>query len=675
MYNKRNNRRKGYSRKPRNQDYMDNIQYGANGHQTGEGNVDNLIATKSLSKLPKSSYSVQADPYDAALPVSAPYPMLAKFNKAVGGSYAGDDNIDGGNVQQYANSTRSKFLAFFDFMKMKISLNYRYMPSRLAQLPTTEGPDGPYVGSGLVDQARQSIAEATSVLQATTFTQMAIYNYAVETDIPMGTARRTAKKYKGKDGVEHTVYLYTDLSDVIYATTRYYQTFLQDVINTLNWHNSFRLKMGTCIRSSWNRETPSLNSLFSLFKKKSWTALVDSVMLALPGEYVDVEWAKQANALALMPSRRSNSITDPVLELQTRLIHPGVFKMWILDSTGEITGNGPFYDDAIDMVKTILTGGTPATQQISVWDALDDINNHLSAEYAMAWARSSDENKLTVETDNAYFNYVKYRLDVLSLCMTTFKTKFNDVREVLDVVSRTGLVTWSKGFRPSITRDTDAALFDNKIVDDVYQMVFSGANNVHIDTHTKRWRTYTLWNMYSGIPEYDSKSGGAFLTFSGKNIDTADDVDYVFKYVPQMFMADETILTSSDTGVVVNTVARDGATAYIKAKVVNGATNVSLARLFPLDSMSNYTIKIPVLYGELDNEHRSTMIKTLTQVFGMGQINGEDTVYIEPDLLAIYDIEINDITNDCIAYARSNAPFKGATQYEGNLGFDTFGRV
>lgn len=137
-YRRNNNNKSNYNKR---QDYMDNYKYERGGNPTEDKDVKNYLSTKALSGLPHSSYSVTADPYTAALPTSEPYPLIARFNKAVGGNFAGVANIDGGNVQQYANSTRSKFLKYFDFMKLKISLNYRYLPSRLEEVPE-ETSDG-----------------------------------------------------------------------------------------------------------------------------------------------------------------------------------------------------------------------------------------------------------------------------------------------------------------------------------------------------------------------------------------------------------------------------------------------------------------------------------------------------------------------------------------------------
>lgn len=176
MYNKY--KHNNYQSRPGRQDYMDNTEYHGVSRPTKEGDVQTYISRKALRDLPKSSYSITTDPYTAALPGSEPYPILARFNRTAGGNYGGVKNIDGGTAQQYANSNRSGFLNCFDFRRLKIAINYRYLPSCMAAKPSTVGPDAGYVGSGLIDQQRQAVAEGTSQLQATTFTNMAIYNYA-----------------------------------------------------------------------------------------------------------------------------------------------------------------------------------------------------------------------------------------------------------------------------------------------------------------------------------------------------------------------------------------------------------------------------------------------------------------------------------------------------------------
>lgn len=672
--------------KPRqgSKDYMSDPQYeGVLKGPTPEGDVQDGLAIKALRDLPKSSYSIQADPYSSALPGSEPYPPLARFNKTVGGSYGGMRNIDGGNAQQYANSVRSKMLAFFDFFRLKLDLNYRYRPMKLNKMPTTTGPDNHYVGYALVDQCRQSISEAVSVLNATTFTQMAINNYVIETDMPLGSAVRKEITVT-ENGKQLKKFVYFKLTDVIYASLTYYQLVLQEILQFINWHNSFRLKMGTAIRSSWNRETPNLNSLFGMFKKKSFTALFDSLCLGLPGEFVDVTWAKQVNMLSLMPSRRSNAFTDPVKELQVRHVHP-TFRMYLAVATSSGTTYERVFDSETDLARDLYAGNLGVLT--SMFDAIDQAEDYLSIEHVMEWARAADPLNIN---DNAYFNYVNNRISAVQSCFTKFKEAFADVRETLEVVSRTGLVTWQKGFRPSVTKDTDAQLFDNMIVDHVYQVVMSGAPSVTINTDTKRWKTYTLWNMYSGIPAFDVMSGGCFITFSGKNIVTSTkvgeqtvdlDPDHVSDYLPIMFYAQKAPSDMAHSTATLYAVSRDGYCVDIDNTEVKMSTSDTLNRLVPLASQDGLMVKLPVMpdkmhkFGgsdeNLDTKHASTIQKTLLDSFQVAADALDQ--FVNPDLIAVYEIEIEDITNESVAYARLTGPFKGSVAYQSKLGFDTFG--
>lgn len=343
-----------------------------------EGSVNTMISEKSLRNLPHSSYSVQADPYDASLPGSKPYPILSRFNRKVGGWYKGLRNIDGGNVQQYANSTLSTMLKYADFVYAKLPVNYRMLPTNMKA--TNPKNDALYTGKNLIDEQRKSISEATSVLSSTTFTQMAIYNFGVVTDMPMGSATTTKKTVDGEENID----VYTNLTDVIYATLTYYQLVLQAGLNVFNWHNAMRLKMGTMIRRSWNRETPTLNALFGLFKKKSFLSFMDSISLSFEGEYLDLDEMKQLNMLTLTPSARSNALTDPVLELAIKINRPQNFKIVLI--TGE-TATTLF--DANELTVDVKSGAA-TTAQKNYFDLIDEVVDLMSAENIMDWAR--DEN-------------------------------------------------------------------------------------------------------------------------------------------------------------------------------------------------------------------------------------------------------------------------------------------
>lgn len=631
--------------------------YGYEGKPEKETKVDTLINAKGMKDLPNSSYSFKADPYQAALPESEPYPIINKFNKVVGGVYGGEKNIDGGNVQQYANSTTSDMLKVFDVFRTSMKVNYRY-------LPITPRSEENYAGKSLIDEMRKSIAEAVSILNSTTFTQLAINNFAIETDLPLGSAETI-----NIGSEESPIYAYSNTTDVIYALSIYYQIFLQEGLSVMNWHNSFRLKQGAAIKNAWDREVPNLNSFFGLMNKKAFLSLLESINLSFEGEYVDTDFMKQLNTLVSIPSRRSNSMTDPILELQAKFNKPSKFKIYVLDNTGKAISSTPFYDDA-DLKLNIKENGS--TVSLSYWDACDKIKDYLSLEATQLWGRINLTPASISETDNARYNQIKAYFDVLIASFTYFKPKWSDFREALDVMTRTGTVSWTKGFRPGIVKETNAELFWNVMIDHIYQMIFSGAPKLSYDDATKRWRTFSLWNMYSGTPEYDMYEGGAFITFSSKGFEGTEGTEQI-EYLPLLFDP-ETI----DNNILCYGVSRDGKEAIISQYKTNIKDNIVLNRLAPLASQSNLEIRVPtVAYSSnstLEKAHFSHLYKTLTQIFGLARVqsvtNGNYDVALDPDLLSIYQIEINDITNIAITYARANAPFKGTKSTAGDvLGF------
>lgn len=620
------------------------------GKPANEGKVNELLSVKALKDLVKSSFSVIADPYTASLPESQKYPIVNTFLKHVGGNYKGLDNIDGGNVQQYAQSVTSRMLHCFDVLRLKVDLNYRYMPMK-----AFEG--GKEWGTELINEMRKSIAETVSVLLSTTFHSLAINSYAIETDLPMGDA-----KVKSIANGATPINAYTNITDVIYGMSMYYQTFFQEALTSINWYNSFRMKQGTMIRNAWNREVPNLNSLFGLLNKTSFVAVLQSIAGSFQGEFIDKDFAVQTNMITFTPSRRSNSMMDPVLELQAGFNHPSKFKVYVLGNDGKIADpdDKPIFDDAADLLVATPDG------DVSFWQACGNIRDYLSLEATTLWARKSYQSEgMIPNSDSTRFNFIKAQYDVIRACMTVFKPAWADYRECLDTMTRTGSLSWYKGFVPEITMEKDASLFYNTIVHDVFKMVMSGADKVLFDDYTKRTRTFSLWNLYEGIPTYDVKQGGAFLSFSSKNLDNLGEEQR--DYLPLAF-------NPWMTGDTVNMAAvnRLGKEVLVTYKVVTMATNPILSRLVPLQSQNGLEVRVPyaVLNANTEIDDVSAMYHVLTSVFGLcclpSALEGVDYA-IDPDIIAVYQLEIEDMTNAASSYARIHAPFRGTSDDSDNI--------
>jgi len=167
----------------------------------------------------------------------------------------------------------------------------------------------------------------------------------------------------------------------------------------MNWHNSFRLKQGVAIKNAWNREVPSLNSFFGLMNKSSFVNMLNSINLSFEGEYIDKEFMEQINTLTLVPSRRSNAMTDPVLELQVYFHHPSTFKIWLLDNDGNKINT--IFDDSMLQYNN-------GTETIDFWTACDQIKNYLSLEYSNAQSFVYPSKSI-----KGYFGYQSYAYENL----------------------------------------------------------------------------------------------------------------------------------------------------------------------------------------------------------------------------------------------------------------------
>lgn len=638
--------------------------YGFKGAPVKEGEVRTHIAIVGMRGLPKNSFSVIASPTEAALPASGPYPMLNRFNPVINASFAGEDNLDGGNVQQYANSVKSKMLKYFDVGRFKVKINYRYLPIK----PTTEEN---YAGSELINEMRKSIAETVSVLGSTTFHVLAINNFAVITDLPMGSAKQTNIAHGDKE-----IKAYTNITDVLYAMSIYYQVLLQDLNSTFMWHNSFRRKQGVMIRNAWNREVPALNALFGLFNKASFMNLMKSIALSFEGEYFDKDFADQIADACFIPSRRSNAITDPILELQPMFNHPSKFQVVLLvngklaDPNDSVEASAIFDDANLKYPNPDYTTGGSEKQTISIWEVTEKIRDALSMEATTLWARTVYKNPTDTQTaDNKRFNRVQSLFKRIVEAFTYFKPLWSDYRECLDTMVRTGTLTWRTRYVPQIDKENDALTFRNMIVNNIINSIMGGPTQLEFDNKTKRWKGWAKWDIYDGIPAYDTQQGGFFIAVSGKGLSGDTDNEEI-PYLPVAFEP------WNNAAGAMFLVSRDGYEAAVSYEDVSMSETRVLSRLVPLASQNLLKMRVPVLkyaYNkELDQGHQDSLYKTLCDIFHVAKIEYSSTssdYSVDPDLLCIYQIEYSDITNVSIAYARANAPFRGTTDDSGILGF------
>lgn len=632
--------------------------------QKTEGNTNLSLEIKAMKNLAVRSITVQADPYQASLPASFNYPLQAKYNAKISPSYTGEANLDGGNVQQYVNGLTSKLLKAIDYFYFKPAFNYGYAPMSKATLLDENGvmPSN-YVGKELIDQRRDVWAEVTSVLGATTYTALAINDYAVLTDMPMGSAPT-----ESIGGVPY----YTNVADVLYATTTFYQLVLQAAHTMIKQFNSLRYKQGNMLRSDFNRAVSGLNSYFTQINKSAMDGIANSLAKAFPGEYFDIDFSKLVNHFIAVPSRAANDLFHPYLEMGAQFSAPSQFVIALIsrneNGTPSIISSINLFDH-LTLTDDWFGGGE---RPLDIFQLQSEFSDFVSAEKTAKWARAEISQMSAIDRSN----YVKYALSGVSAMLNSFKPKVADIREALDVLTRANLVRWVKGYQPVIERDFDRPNFDYLLVNDCIKNAFSGATNFTFDNETKRWKTWTLWNMYYGIPEYDKMSGGAFLTASFKEIQAAADDDSTLNFVPTIFDTKDT-LSYTLRGYMIN---RDGEEFTVMRTEGDISEFNVFKRLAVLRSMESLNMRVPTV-ADVDNDTNMSMIYfTLLRIFGMGLVTGTEAestmeMGLDPDIISEYLIEVSDITNEALTYARNQGiAVKGGVTKDSVLGFSIGGK-
>lgn len=616
--------------------------------------------TKGLPK-PGSSITVKADPYALVLPDSDPYSLVNSPNSKVGGSYGGVTNLDGGVTNQIISSELSSFLHTFDSMLLRCRVNYRYLPI---------DPEDTKRGKGFVREMEQAIDEVISIAKSTTYTQLGINQYYIKTDLPIydsdddSFTSNINKEYSCGDPAG------------LYAILICYQTYLQAFAQVFNAYNKFRSNQGLMKRSSWNRETARLNSYFSLMNKNSIIGQFKSLAYVLNGEYFDQEWMKQFNMIGSLVSRKSDAMVDPIKEITCTHNIPK-FKIYtkttVKDpSTQETSTVESVIFDSVTLDNLVANNLNPTIAGLQTFaDALDYFSFKLSVNDTLFYVRNDNVYALTTEASrmNALSDFVSLMINAAGL----FKPAMGDLRTMLDVVQRTGSNAWVKSTTLEVFDTLTSPSLQNMTVDNIYQSLMSGADAVSWDGDSFRWKYYTIWDYYYGIPEYDAKSGGCFLTFSTKTIETPSSYPAAGDYLPVFIQSFLSASDSSRSGSIY-AINRLGSSYTLSVKTFDPRINPSSARLAPLTT-SNFKIRVPGLTESIPSVLDMSFLQSAClKAFGSFSnsteaVSQSTDLTVNPDQLCLIPIEIEDLTNEMIKYARCKGPFVVNYDSQPSIGF------
>lgn len=652
-----------------------------------------LLQVKAFRDLQNiRSIDVKADPYSQMSYGSFPYTIIGSTNRVEDASYPGQENIAGNSVVQIQNNTStSSLMTVFDTAISVKTRNYLYLPIR------SNGQNLAYL-----TEVCKSVEQAIAFGQSTMLTQLKFTQSAYVSDMPKPTP------YADASSTTVNAWSYT-------VAMIHYQTVLQNVVRPISKYVQLRSIEKEAMRMSFRTEAPLITQFFGLMKKKSLVACFNTLSTVIINEYFDSNWYEQSTMVDCYYSRKTKGMSNPLISLVTVDAIPSLDIYYGVDSeTGdpilEYSSDDklriptfeevPIKDDKGEISDYYVPNTykllDPETFSFVIAGERDEsVTEHpykykgwslehlilnlcklLDIHYVLTWARQHRVNPtsaaglLSVSAyAQAIADYLNYIIDI----DTAFSSSMSDVRTFLDRLSASNLVYWKKGVSFWISDNIQQIEPTyNVLVSNIFAANLSSGYEMTYDTHTRRWKMWTLWNKFEGIPNYDLMSGGAFLTFGLRKLDTTGaSMESSEGLIPILYVYDDPVL--EDMTNICYATSRSGYQIALTAEHYTSATvlaNPYLNRLDPLKS--NVSIKMPSFNytsGALTTSEKTTLfsyaLQFMSTVFGYGIIsdktNANTYTILDPDYVCFLDDEIYDVSNEMIKFARNYAPFRVST--------------
>jgi hypothetical protein len=333
--------------------------------------------------------------------------------------------------------------------------------------------------------------------------------------------------------------------------------------------------------------------------------------------------------------------------------------------------------DVLDSTKYNMTiptiGSQYDGQTVDFQTGIKILINLLSPFNVLTWARQYTEGLTSVNPTN-YSGKIEAMVGLIRSTLARFPSDVSDIRAVLEVAQRAGLNRWVRGIYFDVTKEMNYQPVFNKLCHDVFTNYLASPNTIYYDNVTLRWKFYSLWNEYLGIPKYDKVNGGSFLSFSTRQFESTVVPSTDTKFlIPKLFDIPAANYNPVDF------VNRLGVTATLGYTIYNAsalANSPIYARLNSL-SFSDFDQRIP--YANIASGYQSvpntgsSLFRLMTNLFGIGniQVSANDiNETLDSDIVSAVDIELDDVSNAMIAFAQAYAPFKVYTPVtERTVGF------
>lgn len=603
---------------------------GTRGHQPrqfkgspwGEEKFSNLNKITSLNwQLNPDEYAIKAPSY---------YKIVNGTNKITTANFQGDVNEAGNVLSRLLTLNKSSFNSYFDSVAVPMALNYMFLN---------------YESSGLTAANitfKQAVEEALANTHSTILTEL-LFSRSEGTSSILG------------------------ITDSRVGALIHYQTTLQNIALVLTKYNQTMGLTDEMIKMGFNAESTITSELLSLFKKSAFVARLKSISKYILSKYFDHDWYSQFVPLTDTPSRKCDSVREPVITAMAYYTMP----------SAKLTASGVSWYDSSTQVATVKTTD-PFTQSsitytnYSVSDFSKLLVGVLDQNTMLKWARRKFNNSTSVGSPQSYFNYVNDLLSGLAAAVDKFVAQATDIEVFLDRAASAGLTNWKKGsvFNPDLNSKD---LYFNTIIHDMLSAYLTSPDKISWNPATQKWSFSVLWNEFFGVPKYDQYTGGSYITFSVRNAILPNGFD----------PADPALLTPKLFNINNSPVAcnRSGSEISVRYDIMNANEIINdnqLSRIIPYDDMTDPIFAIRIANLTVTRVVSARPISTaqylMQTLAGFGKVTWTEGKTVKTiaslsgSILSVLDGQVDCLGSDMINYLRSNSPLRVWIGKDKNIG-------
>lgn len=650
------------------------------------------VSTKDSMSLVRKSFGqlqnlrtidVKVDPTASMSYGSFPYTIIGATNPIVDAKYGGDENISGNSIVQLQNDTsKSALMDVFDSTLLKVSINYNYLPIRSNAKNVA-----------LLAEYVKTVGQAVSYGFSTMLTELPFYSEYVEVkDMPV--PEQCEVQIDGET-LPSTDYQYT-------ARLIHYQTVLQNLVKPVSNYITLLSMEKELMRMSFRLEAPLITQLYGLFKKASFMANINTIGTVVLNEYFDENWFKQTNLIDALPARKTKGMVDPLVNIVTVHAIPHIKIKTAKED------EAPVYDseevlkhefigkrfDPETFITTEHDVDHPYTYTLET--LILDISTLLNPHTVLKFCRQKNQKIGPAYTTqiSRYAQFTNELLTILTDMAARFSSLMGHTRTFIDKLDVQSLVYWRKGFTRFVEAK-DILQYEpryNALLIGIYKAFKGDTEDLYYNDNTKRWRAWTTWDKYFGIPEYNKTSHGAFLTAGLRDIEIPSGYtsSSAIMLLPVLFNYNDEVLVGK-VGTCV-ALSRAGVTLTIDKEVYNENQIIEhpqFHRLSPLGNVKSIRVPVATIPEDQYNAWRAnpdfsiskgaawssaasafmTSLFDYAEIVDLTHIKDAEGSYdslprdtqINNSIICFIDFELQDVSNDMIVFARNYGPFRSST--------------